>query len=156
MARETSQLAQPPVTEPPGFFMERVLAPIEGSLVFVAARRLRRDPLGQTERKRVVASLFHEGVRRIPFLHRFYSLMTLSVLIAVLGVLADSTAVVIGAMLVAPLMAPVLGVSAALVMDWPGRAMRSGWVAITGSSHGHCTRSIGVLAPSGRSASAAG
>lgn len=59
--------------------------------------------------------------------------MTLSVLIAVLGLIADSTAVVIGAMLVAPLMSPVLGIAAALVMDWSDRAMWSLWVAATGA-----------------------
>ncbi len=99
----------------------------------LASSRLRIDPLGTTERQRIVAGLFHEGIRRTPFLHRFYSLMTLSVLIAVLGLIADSTAVVIGAMLVAPLMAPVLGIAAALVMDWSERALWSLWVAATGA-----------------------
>lgn len=107
--------------------------PLEGGLAALADARLRIDPLGTVERKRIVEGLFHEGDRRKPMLHRFYSLMTLSVLIAVLGLLADSTAVVIGAMLVAPLMAPVLGVAAALVMDWNQRALRSLWVATTGA-----------------------
>lgn len=107
--------------------------PLEGGLAALADARLRIDPLGTVERKRIVEGLFHEGDRRKPMLHRFYSLMTLSVLIAVLGLLADSTAVVIGAMLVAPLMAPVLGVAAALVMDWNQRALRSLWIAATGA-----------------------
>jgi uncharacterized hydrophobic protein (TIGR00271 family) len=62
------------------------------------------------------------------------SLMMLSVLIAVLGVLADSTAVVIGAMLVAPLMDPVLGVAAALVMDSRDRTLSSALTVVTGSA----------------------
>ncbi|MFW2380427.1 MAG: TIGR00341 family protein [Acidimicrobiales bacterium] len=107
--------------------------PLEGGLAALADARLRIDPLGTVERKRIVEGLFHEGDRRTPFLHRFYALMTLSVLIAVLGLLADSTAVVIGAMLVAPLMAPVLGVAAALVMDWNERALRSLWTTVTGA-----------------------
>lgn len=107
--------------------------PLEGGLAALADSRLRIDPLGTTERKRIVSGLFPEGARRLPFLHRFYSLMTLSVLIAVLGLIADSTAVVIGAMLVAPLMAPVLGIAAALVMDWSERALWSLWVAATGA-----------------------
>jgi uncharacterized hydrophobic protein (TIGR00271 family) len=107
--------------------------PLEGGLEVLADARLRIDPLGNAERKRVVASLFHEKDRRTPFLHRFYSLMTLSVLIAVLGLLADSTAVVIGAMLVAPLMAPVLGVAAALVMDWTHRALWSLSITMSGA-----------------------
>ena len=92
-----------------------------------------RTPLGQPERQAVIADLFHEGRRRQPFLHRFLGLMTLSSLIAVLGLLADSTAVVIGAMLVAPLMGPVLGVSAALVMDWPHRIWSSAITVAMGS-----------------------
>ena len=107
--------------------------PLEGGLAALADSRLRIDPLGTTERQRIVAGLFHEGARRTPFLHRFYSLMTLSILIAVLGLIADSTAVVIGAMLVAPLMAPVLGIAAALVMDWSDRAMWSLGVAASGA-----------------------
>ncbi|MBT8240282.1 MAG: DUF389 domain-containing protein, partial [Acidimicrobiia bacterium] len=62
------------------------------------------------------------------------SLMMLSVLIAVLGVLADSTAVVIGAMLVAPLMDPVLGVAVGLVMDWRERIFTSATTVVTGSA----------------------
>ncbi len=85
------------------------------------------------ERARVVSCLFHEGTRERPFVRRFMALMALSTLIAVLGLLADSTAVVIGAMVVAPLMAPVLGVSAALVMDSPRRALRSGLISLAGT-----------------------
>lgn len=112
---------------------EKLLHPLEGGLAALADARLRIDPLGATERRRIVLGLFPEGARRKPFLHRFYSLMTLSVLIAVFGLLADSTAVVIGAMLVAPLMAPVLGVAAALVMDWPERTLWSLWVTASGA-----------------------
>ncbi|NNF54634.1 MAG: DUF389 domain-containing protein [Acidimicrobiales bacterium] len=104
--------------------------PLQESLDLLARSR---TPLSRTERKVVVDSLFHEGARRSPFLHRYYSLTMLSVLIAVLGLLADSTAVVIGAMLVAPLMGPVLGVSAALVMDWPRRVAGSAATVATGS-----------------------
>ncbi len=107
--------------------------PLENGLAALADARLRIDPLGKHERQRIIAGLFPEGKRRKPFLHRFYSLMTLSVLIAVFGVLADSTAVVIGAMLVAPLMAPVLGIAAAAVMDWTRRAAWATWVTLTGT-----------------------
>ena len=46
---------------------------------------------------------------------RFYILVTISTLIASFGLIANSTAVVIGAMLVAPLMTPIFGMSLALV-----------------------------------------
>ena len=108
----------------------QLLAPVESTLLALGAKR---TPLTPGARAKVIADLFHEGDRRTPFLHRFYCLMSLSVVIAVLGLLANSTAVVIGAMLVAPLMAPVLGISAALVMDWPQRAMKAAMVAATGA-----------------------
>lgn len=47
----------------------------------------------------------------------FFYLVGLSVLMATLGLLADNTAVVIGSMLLAPLMYPILGVALGLVMS---------------------------------------
>jgi len=47
----------------------------------------------------------------------YYIMMVLSASLASLGLLQDSTAVVIGAMLVAPLMGPLLGAGLALVQD---------------------------------------
>jgi uncharacterized hydrophobic protein (TIGR00271 family) len=55
----------------------------------------------------------------------FWVLLILSVAIATLGIMADSTAVVIGAMLVAPLMTPIMGVSVAIVNGWPRRVSLS-------------------------------
>ena len=72
-------------------------------------------------RREVLGSLFFSGPRLRPYLIRFSVLLSLSLLIASLGILDDSTAVVIGGMLVAPLMTPVLGVAAATVMAWPRR-----------------------------------
>lgn len=46
---------------------------------------------------------------------RFYILVVVSTMIACFGLVADSTAVVIGAMLVAPLMTPIFGISLGLV-----------------------------------------
>ncbi|MEN8806792.1 MAG: TIGR00341 family protein [Desulfobacterales bacterium] len=59
---------------------------------------------------------------------RFYILVAVSTLIACFGLIANSTAVVIGAMLVAPLMTPIFGISLALVRgesDLLGRASRA-------------------------------
>jgi uncharacterized hydrophobic protein (TIGR00271 family) len=47
---------------------------------------------------------------------QFWILLTLAGIIATAGVAADSTATVIGAMIVAPLMTPILGIAFALVM----------------------------------------
>lgn len=59
---------------------------------------------------------------------RFYALVVTSTLIASLGLVANSTAVIIGAMLVAPLMSPIFGVALALVRGDAGllgRAIRA-------------------------------
>jgi uncharacterized hydrophobic protein (TIGR00271 family) len=46
----------------------------------------------------------------------YYILISLSAIIAALGLMASSTAVVIGAMLVAPLMSPIVGIGLAIVL----------------------------------------
>lgn len=63
----------------------------------------------------VVDNLYFEGDERRSRLNQFYVLMAFASAIASFGVLADSTAVVIGAMLVAPLLIPLMGMSLALV-----------------------------------------
>jgi uncharacterized hydrophobic protein (TIGR00271 family) len=58
----------------------------------------------------------------------FYALLTTASLIASFGLIANSTAVIIGAMLVSPLMTPIIGIALALVQgDTPllGRAIRA-------------------------------
>ena len=91
------------------------------------------ERVSEQDRRRIIRGLFHEGPRFRYFAWRFSALMWMSVTIAVLGLIANSTAVVIGAMLVAPLMSPILGLAAALVMGWPMRALRQGAVAATGA-----------------------
>jgi uncharacterized hydrophobic protein (TIGR00271 family) len=49
----------------------------------------------------------------------FFALMTLSTVIAAIGLIQNSAAVVIGAMLVAPLMTPLLGMGVALIQGNP-------------------------------------
>ena len=92
-----------------------------------------RAPLQDAERREVIDQLFPRGMPRRQFFTRFVSLMMLSTAIAVFGVLGDSTAVVIGAMLVAPLMFPVLGVAAAIVMGWPRRIVSRTLLVAAGS-----------------------
>ncbi len=58
--------------------------------------------------------LFYDGPDSRRLLERFGILMFFATLIATYGVLGDSTATVIGAMLIAPLMTPVLAVAAAV------------------------------------------
>lgn len=76
--------------------------------------------------------LFFEGERRRPYLVRFSVLLFLSTIIATGGILTDSTATVIGAMIVAPLMTPILATTAALVMGRSNRSFESGLTVIFG------------------------
>ena len=64
---------------------------------------------------------------------RFGILMALATAIATFGIAVDSTAVVIGAMLVAPLMTPILGISAGLINGRRRAAWISGGVVAAGS-----------------------
>jgi uncharacterized hydrophobic protein (TIGR00271 family) len=64
---------------------------------------------------------------------RFYAMVAASTLIACLGLVANSAAVIIGAMLVAPLMTPLFGIAMALVRGEPrllGRALRAEIVGV--------------------------
>ncbi len=58
--------------------------------------------------------------------YRFTIMLTLSVVVAVMGLSLNSAAVVIGAMLLAPLMQPVLATGAAMSMALPGKTLMSG------------------------------
>ena len=69
--------------------------------------------------------LFHEGTRRRTYLERFAVLLFLATIIATVGVLGDSTATVIGAMIVAPLMTPIMATATALIMGNMRRAIYS-------------------------------
>ena len=66
------------------------------------------------ERRRVIAEL---GIKREShWAFRFSVMMSLSIVVAVMGLAANSAAVVIGAMLLAPLMQPVLAAAACIAM----------------------------------------
>ncbi|MDP8930116.1 MAG: DUF389 domain-containing protein, partial [Actinomycetota bacterium] len=64
---------------------------------------------------------------------RFAFLLGLSIVIAVMGLSLDSPAVVIGAMLIAPLMTPVIAFAAALAMGWPRWMARMGGIVLVAS-----------------------
>ena len=69
--------------------------------------------------------LFFEGAKRRVNLERFTVLLFLSTAIATYGVIGDSVATVIGAMIIAPLMRPIMATTAGLVMGDMKRAGRS-------------------------------
>jgi uncharacterized hydrophobic protein (TIGR00271 family) len=60
--------------------------------------------------------VFFEGPEVGRRLSRFWMLLVLAAVIATAGVIGDSTATVIGAMIVAPLMTPILGIVVAIVL----------------------------------------
>lgn len=66
-------------------------------------------------------------------LPRFALLLVLSVVVATFGLIANSTAVVIGAMLLAPLMTPVLGFAIGLTSLQGARMVRAGALVVVSS-----------------------
>jgi uncharacterized hydrophobic protein (TIGR00271 family) len=88
-------------------------------------RWLSERDVGEAMRLDVIDSLYFEDPDSLQKQIGFWVLLVLSTTIATLAILADSTAVVIGAMLVAPLMTPILGMSAGIVNGWMGRVSRA-------------------------------
>jgi uncharacterized hydrophobic protein (TIGR00271 family) len=78
------------------------------------------------------AKLFYEGDKRRSDLERFAVLLFLSTFIATYGVIGDSTATVIGAMIIAPLMRPIMAATAGLVMGNLKRAGFSFLIVVAG------------------------
>jgi uncharacterized hydrophobic protein (TIGR00271 family) len=84
-----------------------------------------RKSMSREQRRDILDQLFFEGERHMPYVKQFYLLLTLSALVATMGLVRNSPAVVIGAMLLSPLMTPILAFTASLVMGWPVRAGRT-------------------------------
>jgi len=129
---------EPDLGDMPDPMVREPYAPFLSSLVMLSWRGVNRlwhgrELLQDTERQDVIEELFPRGMPRRQFFTRFVSLMMLSTAIAVFGILADSTAVVIGAMLVAPLMFPILGAAAGIVMGWPRRIVNRALLVAAGS-----------------------
>ncbi len=97
-------------------------------------RWLSERDVGEAMRLEVIDNLYFEEPGSTPKQVGFWVLLILSTTIATLAILADSTAVVIGAMLVAPLMTPILGVSAGIVNGWIERVSRAFMTVVGGVS----------------------
>ena len=69
------------------------------------------DPLSQSRKQEVLNELDQASSPGFDY----FLLVILSCIIATLGLITDSVAVIIGAMLVAPLMSPIIGLSLASV-----------------------------------------
>ncbi|MGB5533942.1 MAG: TIGR00341 family protein [Acidimicrobiia bacterium] len=75
-----------------------------------------RRMMSEDERHLVTDELFWESEELTAHLVRFFVLIVLSTLLAAFGLAANSVAVIIGAMLVAPLMTPILATAASLLV----------------------------------------
>jgi uncharacterized hydrophobic protein (TIGR00271 family) len=96
--------------------------------------RLReREEWTDSEREEVLDDLFPDDHRVFQYVKRFATLIILSTMIAAFGLLANSAAVVIGAMLVAPLMTPILALSASLIYAQMRRFLGALLLVVTGT-----------------------
>lgn len=93
---------------------------------------VRTEDVGAQRRDKLSDTLYFEDPGRMQKLAAWWVMLLLSVSIATFAVLQDSTAVVIGAMLIAPLMTPILGLSGALVNGWRRRAAASSTLVTAG------------------------
>lgn len=90
------------------------------------SRKFVGGSLSPEDKKRALEELFVFGKgNEQPFLYRMMVLTIISTVIATGGLMSDSAAVVIGAMLVAPLMRPVMSAAAAITMGWSKRLHQS-------------------------------
>jgi uncharacterized hydrophobic protein (TIGR00271 family) len=82
---------------------------------------------------RMREQLFFEGEARSRKLSAFWTLLLLAAVIASAGVVADSTATVIGAMIVAPLMTPIVGIVLAVTIGDARNLAVSAALVLTGA-----------------------
>lgn len=88
--------------------------------------------LGDVSRMR--ETLLYDGPRASRKLTRFWTLLPLATVIAAGGVVSDSTATVIGAMIVAPLMTPILAAVLSIVTGDRANILRSLVLVVSGSA----------------------
>lgn len=93
---------------------------------------VRTSDIGPDRREALADTLYFEQPGRVSKLTAWWVMLALSVAIATFAILQDSTAVVIGAMLIAPLMTPILGLAGALVNGWRSRAAGSSLLVALG------------------------
>jgi uncharacterized hydrophobic protein (TIGR00271 family) len=92
-----------------------------------------REPWTDEEREQTLNDLFPDDEEIIPYLKRFATMMILSTMIASFGLISNSAAVVIGAMLVAPLMTPMLSLASSLMYVQMRRFVGSLTVIVLGT-----------------------
>jgi uncharacterized hydrophobic protein (TIGR00271 family) len=96
-----------------------------GSVSQIVRDWMMLQDVGDERRDEIDDGLYFEQPDRMNKLVAWWVMLLLSVAIATFGILQDSTAVVIGAMLIAPLMTPIIGTAAGAVNGWPKRVTAS-------------------------------
>ncbi len=91
--------------------------------------------LSMEDRSYIRSSLFGHGDQR-KHVFRFWMLLTLSLVIATMGLTTNSAAVVIGAMLLAPLMAPILATAAGIAMGSAKLTFKAARTVVAASLYG--------------------
>jgi uncharacterized hydrophobic protein (TIGR00271 family) len=84
--------------------------------------------------ERMRSELLFDGPDRGKKLSRFWTLLVLAAVIASAGIVSDSTATVIGAMIVAPLMTPILGTAFSAVTGDRANLVRSVALVVGGAA----------------------
>jgi uncharacterized hydrophobic protein (TIGR00271 family) len=82
--------------------------------------------LTESDKNKAIKRLIEDSTPR----DDFFLMTVLSVLMASFGLLIDSVAVIIGSMLIAPLLSPILGLSLGIVMADPRLILRSFWTVV--------------------------
>jgi uncharacterized hydrophobic protein (TIGR00271 family) len=100
----------------------------------LAEEWLRDRRLEPARTEEISDGLFFEQPRRAAKLASFWIMMSLATAIATFAVIQNSTAVVIGAMLVAPLMTPIMGIAAGMVNGWAVRTISSLVIAVSAAA----------------------
>jgi uncharacterized hydrophobic protein (TIGR00271 family) len=98
----------------------------------VLTQMVRENTFRPEDVSRFENKLFFEGAKRRQHTEQFAVLLFLATIIATMGVIGDSTATVIGAMIISPLMTPIMATAAALVIGQMGRAGRSFLTVVIG------------------------
>jgi uncharacterized hydrophobic protein (TIGR00271 family) len=90
--------------------------------------------VGVHDVSRMRDELLFDGEARGAKLSRFWALLVLAAVIATAGIVGDSTATVIGAMIVAPLMTPIIGTVLAVVCGDVPNLVRCLLLVVTGAA----------------------
>jgi uncharacterized hydrophobic protein (TIGR00271 family) len=98
--------------------VRRMLSPLA---MLRSSIKTAREGVTEADRAVILGELFPDGAASRSYRSRLFVLAGLSSVIAAFGLLLDSTAAVIGAMLLGPLMVPLLASSLAVLHGWPRR-----------------------------------